>query len=80
MSEYIDELGNHYGYCNACGEEALIDSECCIDGEIVQYDDGSSTQTQETSPTCTNTTPPGPAPTKRWERSNERPPARHNDA
>lgn len=39
MSEYIDDDGTHYGYCNTCGEEAALFSECCIDGEVVQYDD-----------------------------------------
>lgn len=27
------------GYCNACGEEAELDSECCDSGEVVPYDD-----------------------------------------
>lgn len=43
MSEYIDEDGTHYGYCNDCGEEAPLDSECCINGEVVQYDDDEET-------------------------------------
>lgn len=39
MAEYRDEWGNWYGYCNACGEEVLMDTECCDDGEVVPYDD-----------------------------------------
>ena len=39
MATYIDENGTHYGWCNACGDEALLGSECCDDGEVVQYDD-----------------------------------------
>ena len=31
----LDEYGNQYGHCNACGEEAPADSECCDDGEVV---------------------------------------------
>jgi hypothetical protein len=34
----VDEWGREVGYCNACGEEALMDSECCEDGEVVEYD------------------------------------------
>lgn len=39
MSDYIDAYGTHYGYCNDCGEEAPLGSECCPSGEVVQYDD-----------------------------------------
>lgn len=39
MDTYISEDGTHWGYCNGCGEEAPLDTECCIDGEVVQYDD-----------------------------------------
>lgn len=39
MSTHEDEYGRRYGWCNACGEEALIDTECCEDGEVVPYDD-----------------------------------------
>ena len=35
----LDEWGTAYGYCNACGEEAPADRECCEDGEVVPYDD-----------------------------------------
>lgn len=35
----LDEWGNPYGYCNACGEEAPAYQECCEDGEVVPYDD-----------------------------------------
>ena len=35
----LDEEGNSWGYCNACGEEALADLECCDDGEVVPYDE-----------------------------------------
>lgn len=39
-SQYIDEWGNHMGYCNDCGEEAeLFAGSCCEDGEIVAYED-----------------------------------------
>ena len=31
----VDEMG----FCNACGEEAELDSECCDDGEVWPYDD-----------------------------------------
>lgn len=34
-----DEWGNELGYCNSCGEEAEMDTECCEDGEVVEYDD-----------------------------------------
>jgi hypothetical protein len=34
----VDEYGLEYGHCNACGEEALADSECCEDGEVVPYE------------------------------------------
>lgn len=33
-----DAYGTKYGHCNACGEEAEADSECCEDGEVVPYD------------------------------------------
>ena len=39
VSQYLDEYGNRYGYCNDCGEEAILDSECCINGEVVPHDD-----------------------------------------
>lgn len=35
----IDDTGQELGWCNACGEEAAADAECCEDGEIVPYDD-----------------------------------------
>lgn len=31
----LDEYGHEIGDCNACGQEALVDSECCDGGEIV---------------------------------------------
>lgn len=34
-----DEYGQSYGYCNACGEEAPADGECCEDGEVVPYEE-----------------------------------------
>lgn len=36
----LDEAGKEYGYCNSCGEEAELDSECCEDGEVVEYEEG----------------------------------------
>jgi len=39
MAKYLDEWGNRYGWCNACGEEAPLFSEHCEDGEVVPYDD-----------------------------------------
>jgi hypothetical protein len=33
----LDDLGHEMGYCNSCGEEAELDSECCEDGEVVEY-------------------------------------------
>lgn len=39
MSKYEDDWGRRLGYCNACGEEALLDEECCEEGEVVPYDD-----------------------------------------
>lgn len=36
---YIDEFGTHVGYCNSCGEEVELDTDCCEDGEVVMYDD-----------------------------------------
>lgn len=41
MSEPDD--GIQYGYCNACGEEAPLDTECCEEGEVVPYDDDEET-------------------------------------
>lgn len=38
MSEFFDEWGHHIGYCNNCGEEAPLGTECCEEGEVVQYD------------------------------------------
>lgn len=35
----IDDLGEELGYCNSCGEEAEMYSECCEDGEVVAHDD-----------------------------------------
>ena len=32
---FVDDDGNEWGYCNSCGEEAVADSECCDDGEVV---------------------------------------------
>lgn len=32
-----DEYGTEYGWCNSCGEEAPMDTECCDDGEVVEY-------------------------------------------
>lgn len=46
----LDEWGNAYGYCNACGEEAPADSECCDDGEVVPYDSAPSLPPIEPSP------------------------------
>ena len=39
VSKYEDEWGHHMGYCNACGNEAVLGLECCEDGEVVPYDD-----------------------------------------
>ena len=39
----LDEYGTHYGYCNSCGEEAILGSECCDDGEVFPYDDDADT-------------------------------------
>lgn len=39
MSWHLDEDGNQYGWCNACGEERQEFEDCCDDGEIVEYDD-----------------------------------------
>lgn len=36
---FHDEWGHHIGYCNSCGEEAEIGTDCCEDGEVVPYDD-----------------------------------------
>jgi len=38
-SPYIDEWGVHLGYCNHCGEEGDLHSQCCAEGEMVPYDD-----------------------------------------
>ena len=38
MSKYEDDYVRLMGYCNDCGEEALIDGECCDSGEVVHYD------------------------------------------
>lgn len=34
----VDELGQEFGYCNSCGEEANAYMECCDDGEVVPFD------------------------------------------
>lgn len=39
MTRYFDEWGHHFGFCNDCGEEAPMGSECCDEGEVVQYED-----------------------------------------
>lgn len=39
MTTYRDEWGNHYGYCNDCGEEAELGQDCCESGEVVPYED-----------------------------------------
>lgn len=38
---YVDEYGEHIGYCNACDWEGDIYGDCeeCSDGEMVTYDD-----------------------------------------
>jgi hypothetical protein len=40
---YITKYGEHYGYCNACGEEQILGLECvdpdCDTGDVVAYDD-----------------------------------------
>jgi hypothetical protein len=38
-SQYIDEFSHHMGFCNSCGEEAELGSECCEDGEVEPYED-----------------------------------------
>jgi len=30
-------MDEELGHCNSCGEEAPLDSECCEDEEIVEY-------------------------------------------
>jgi len=35
--ENLDEYGREMGWCNSCGEEALMDDECCDDGEVVPH-------------------------------------------
>lgn len=42
---FVDEWGHRLGYCNSCGEEAELDSECCEDGEVVAYDDDPGEET-----------------------------------
>ena len=37
----VDEYGHQIGWCNSCGEEAEADTECCEDGEVVPYSEGS---------------------------------------
>lgn len=32
---FLDEWGNPWGHCNACGEEARMEATCCEDGEVV---------------------------------------------
>lgn len=32
---FLDEYDREWGYCNACGDEALAGSTCCDDGEVV---------------------------------------------
>lgn len=39
MTYHRDEWGRTVGYCNSCGEESVLDDECCEDGEVVPYDD-----------------------------------------
>lgn len=34
-----DERDENYGYCNACGEEQWLGSDCCDDGEWVPFDE-----------------------------------------
>lgn len=29
---------DEWGWCNSCGEEALLDTECCEDGEVIPCD------------------------------------------
>lgn len=31
----LDEYGRPWGHCNACGEEAEANTDCCEDGEVV---------------------------------------------
>ena len=35
------------GWCNACGEEAPMGTECCDDGEVVEYDEYDETMESE---------------------------------
>lgn len=37
----VDEYGHQIGWCNSCGGEAEADTECCEDGEVVPYSEGS---------------------------------------
>lgn len=40
MTYHRDERGRTVGYCNSCGNEALLDDDdCCDDGQVVPYDD-----------------------------------------
>lgn len=32
---FLDEYGNEWGVCNACGSEARAEEVCCEDGEVV---------------------------------------------
>ena len=36
---FVDENGHEWGWCNSCGDEAPANTTCCIDGEVVPYDD-----------------------------------------
>lgn len=36
---YVDEWDRHYGYCDACGENAELGTECCDDGAVVPHED-----------------------------------------
>lgn len=38
------------GFCNSCGEEAELDSECCDDGEVWPYDYPAATQPATDNP------------------------------
>jgi hypothetical protein len=39
MTVTRDEYGRQVGYCNACGEETLLYTECCDTGEVVPMDE-----------------------------------------
>lgn len=43
----FDEYGIEMGFCNSCGEESRLDSECCENGEVWPYDDPDATNTTE---------------------------------